>query len=468
MSDYSSNLLPKVVLAGRINVGKSTLLNRLIERKAALVSPTPATTRDRREHYCEWRGWPFVLVDTGGVEKPESRTAKRRNKISPETLPSADLTKLITKQTETAINEASLIILVTDANDGLLPQDQRWAEALRKSGRPTIVAVNKVDNIRKESAVAEFYRLGLGTPHPVSAANGRGTGDLLDLIVLALKKITPKSSPKKKAGPEPITMAIIGQPNSGKSTLLNAIIGEERMITSAVPNTTREPQDISFSFNGQDLVIIDTAGIRRRTRVSAEIEHQGVSASLKTISRADVVILLIDARRGPTTQDQRLARHVIDHGKGLILAINKWDLIKDKTAETMRLAERQLRQLLPGLDWVPIIFISAKMKKRIKETLGLALAAKTSAQLSLTEETLTIFLKTVVKKHRPTKRGGVRHPKVLSLKQVHADPPLFEIAVLGELHPSYLRFLENRLREHFGFTGVPITITLKTRRKRTK
>jgi GTP-binding protein len=305
-------------------------------------------------------------------------------------------------------------------------------------------------------------------PQPVSGANGRGSGDLLDKIVSILKKHRLVESKAKESSAPPITLAILGQPNSGKSTLLNAIIGEERVITSPTPHTTREPQDIPFVFKERELILIDTAGIRRKAHVTAGVEQQGVSASLKTVNRADVVILVIDALRGPTVQDQRLASYVIEHGKGLILAINKWDLVADKTAQTMQITTRQLRELLPGLNWVPIIFISAKNKQRVTEMLAMALGAKTSGQLTLSEEMLMDFLKIVVKKHRPTKAGGVRHPKILSLKQVHTDPPRFEVTALGELHPSYLKFLENRLREHFGFTGAPIAITLKTRRKRTK
>ena len=457
---------PKVVLVGRINVGKSTLFNRLIERRAALVSSIPGTTRDRKENVCEWRGLPFILVDTGGVEAPSHKPKKPKSPTKPPQ-EIADLSQLITAQTERAIKEASLVLLVTNAHDGALPQDKRWAEVLRGK-KTTIIVVNKVDNSARATAVSEFYKLGLGEPQPVSATNGRGTGDLLDLIVTILKKQDHTSKIKtSKDAERPITLAILGQPNSGKSTLLNALLQEERVIVSPIPHTTREPQDIPFTFDEQELLLIDTAGIRRKSHVDAGVERQGVSASLNTVGRADVVILVIDALRGPTIQDQKLARYIVDHGKGLILAINKWDLIADKTAQTMKIVTRHLRDLLPGLDWVPIIFISAKKNQRLKEMLELALGAKTSGQMSMSEEDLMNFLKIVVKKHRPTKAGGVRHPKILSLKQVHAEPPRFEVTALGELHPSYLKFLENRLREHFGFTGTPIAITLKTRRKRT-
>lgn len=456
--------LPKIALVGRINVGKSTLFNRLIEKRAALVSPIPGTTRDRKENICEWRGVSFILVDTGGVEKPVRSTKKTRITI-PSGQKDTDLGPLITAQTEQAINEAALILFVTDAHDGPLPQDQRWAEALRGK-KPTIVVVNKVDNTTRAGALPEFYKLGLGEPQPVSGANGRGSGDLLDRIVSALKKSRQTKLEEEKTAIPPITLAILGQPNSGKSTLLNAILGEERVITSPTPHTTREPQDIPFAFKEHELILIDTAGIRRKAHVTSGVEQQGVNASLKTVNRSDVVILVVDALREPTVQDQRLARYIVDHGKGLILAINKWDLVADKTSHTMQIATRQLRQLLPGLDWVPIIFISAKNKQRITEMLEMALSAKASGQLALSEEMLTDFLKIVVRKHRPTKAGGVRHPKILSLKQTRVDPPRFEVTALGELHPSYLKFLENRLREHFGFTGAPIAITLKTRRKR--
>lgn len=448
---------PTVALVGRVNVGKSSLFNRLTEARTALVSPIPATTRDRKMGLVNWRGVQFTLIDTGGVEAPS---------VTPQRHIEDDLIEKITAQTEHAINEAVITVLVVSAEDGILPQDRAWAKRLRARGKKnrTILVVNKVDNAQRATAVAEFERLGLGTPWAVSAANGRGTGDLLDAI---LESLTPgERPPMAEDTTRRLTIAILGQPNSGKSSLLNALLGEDRLITSPVAHTTREPQDIPCTLDGRELLLIDTAGIRRRAHVTAGVERAGVSGSLKTIDRSDVVLLLIDVARGPSRQDQRLAHQVIERGKGLVLIINKWDLVKDKTAASMTTAERNLRFQLPGLDWVPMIFTSATTKQRVREAVSAALGAVTATSTALTEEILTDFLRQVTHKTKPTRGKGVRHPKILSLKQVSTTPPRFELAVRGELHPSYLKYLENKLREHFGFGGAPISIDLKAKRKK--
>lgn len=451
----TSRIGPTVALVGRVNVGKSSLFNRLTEARTALVSPFPATTRDRKMGTVNWRGIQFTLVDTGGVETP-----MRKKK------PTDELTEKITVQTEKAVGQADITVLVVSAEDGILPQDRDWADHLRRWGKRkrTLLVVNKVDNAARATAVPEFNRLGLGTPFAVSATNGRGTGDLLDAMMLGFK---PSEQPPDAIKAERrLTVAILGQPNSGKSSLLNALLGEERVITSPIAHTTREPQDIPCTLDGKELLLIDTAGIRRRAHVTAGVERAGVSGSLKTIDRADVVLLLIDVVRGPSRQDQRLAQQVIERGKGLVLIINKWDLVKDKTTASLTAAERQLRFQLPGLDWVPMIFTSAITKQRVREAISAALSAVTAAGTELTEEVLMNFLKNVTHKTKPTRGKGVRHPKILSLKQVSATPPKFELAVRGELHPSYLKYLENRLREHFGFGGAPISIELKAKRKK--
>ena len=348
--------------------------------------------------------------------------------------------------------------------EGVLPQDRTWAKHLR--GKPhVLLVVNKVDNYRRAATVPDFFSLGLGAPFAVSAANGRGSGDLLDAIVDRLADLPPKKVTANQTM-EPLTLAILGQPNSGKSTLMNAILGEHRMITSAVPHTTREPIDVLFTYRGQPLLLIDTAGIRRKAHVTRGVEASGVKASLQTVDRADVILLVIDLMRGVSRQDQRLASYMAEHRKGLVIVANKWDLVADKKPETMQALEHGLRRALPGCNWAPIVFTSALTQHRVPQTIEAALGAHTSGALSLSEGTLQQFLKTVTKHHLPMKGGGVRHPKILSFKQVAANPPQFEIVVRGELHPAYVKFLEHRLRQHFGFTGAPITITLKTKRRR--
>lgn len=446
--------LPAVVLVGRVNVGKSSLFNRLTEGQRALVSKEPGTTRDRQEGVVEWGHGVFRLVDTGGVESFQKTS-------SPD-----DLAALIAEQTARAIEGASLTLLVVSAEDGVLPQDLAWAEQLRgKKG--VLLIVNKVDNTKRELNMAEFYALGLGDPIPVSAVSGRRSGDLLDEINANLKKVKVK---KQRAVKQPVrpalSLALIGQPNSGKSSLLNALLGEQRVIMSPQPRTTREPIDTYVQYGTTPMLIIDTAGIRRKAHVTRGIEAQGVAASLATIERADVVLFLLDIVRGPTLQDQRLAHLVIDAGKGVILVVNKWDLIAEKSPTTINETERSLRRALPGLEWAPMVFVSAKTGQRVTSALDAALAAQAARGLVLEEETLREFLKAVVKQHRPSRGGGVQHPHILSLKQVGTHPPHFEIVTRGELHPSYLKFLENRLRDTFGFVGTPIQISLRALKKK--
>lgn len=451
---------PKVALIGRVNVGKSTLFNRLSEQKIALVSPVPGTTRDRREAVVSWNRRRVILVDTGGVETPGHK--KRALPVGKN-----DLQPLITSQTERAVEDADLILLVTSAEDGVLPQDEAWANALRGK-YPVMLIVNKVDNTQRELAAGEFYRLGLGNPVSVSAISGRGSGDLLDLVVKALRKI-PRRSKKNAPDAEPknaINIAILGQPNSGKSSLLNAILGEERVVVSPIAHTTREPIDTIFQYNNHLLRLIDTAGIRRKSHVTQGVEAQGVEASLDQIERADAVVLVIDVERGPTLQDQRLARLISDRGRALVIVLNKWDLVPDKSAKTILQVERFIRSHLPGLNWAPIVFSSAKTGQRVPAILDTALAALAARDLTLEESVLGEFLKKVVQQHRPVKGSGVRHPTILSFKQVGNRPPRFEITTRGELHPSYLKFLENRLREEYGFVGTPMQMDLKAKRRK--
>jgi len=458
---FSTTKLPKVVLIGRINVGKSSLFNRLVGRHAALTSPIPGTTRDRREDTVEWQDKMFTLVDTGGVEEPTTKQNEDAQNFTP----------LITKQTKIAIDKADIIILVTSANDSIMPQDQSWAKKLRQLKTPKILVVNKVDTTKKESALANFYSLGLGQPYPVSAINGRLTGDFLDVVVDALKKLPIKKSAKniiEHDNERPLNIAVLGQPNSGKSSLLNAIVGEERTIISPVPHTTREPQDVNFYYQGNKICIIDTAGIGRKYKTITGIETHGINASLKTIDRANVVFMLIDVLRGPTFQDQRLATLITEKGKGLIIVANKWDLIKEKDSGSVNSMERTLRSNLPGLDWAPVIFISAKTKLRVKNLIELALNIERERGTRIDDPTLNDFLSTVIRQHRPARGGGVRHPSILSFKQVDVYPPHFELIVQGELHPSYLKFLENQLRTKFGFTGTSIRISMKLVRKKPK
>lgn len=444
-----SKSAPKnVVLVGRINVGKSSLFNRLTGRKHALVSAEPGTTRDRRIAYAEWNNTALHLIDTGGVEHSESK-----DNWQPQ----------ITKQTEQALKDADLVLLVVSAKDGVLPQDKAWAKKLRGK-YPTLLVVNKVDTAKLDMAVFDFHVLGLGEPIPVSATTGRQTGDLLDEIVKTLDKLPTRRRSRKAVDltdETALRLSILGQPNAGKSSLINALLGEERVIADQKAHTTRESHDIPFTYKKNNLLIVDTPGVRRSKQKRDSLESESVESSLQHAERADVVLLVIDAKRGPTVQDQRLASKIAEQGNALILVVNKWDLIEDKDAGTLKTYEKKFRDQLPGLDWAPMIFISATTKLRARETLDSALVAAKNRLIEIDEEKLKEFYQSATKKHRPSKGGGVKHPSVLSFVQIGTKPPSFEMTVHGELHPSYLRFLEKQLRESFKLTGTPVRI--KTR-----
>lgn len=444
----SKNAPKNVVLVGRINVGKSSLFNRLIGKKHALISAEPGTTRDRRIAQTEWNKTTLHLIDTGGVEHTETNDPWQPH---------------ISKQTEQALGEADLVLLIVSAKDGVLPQDKAWAKKLRGK-LPTLLVVNKVDTAKQDMNVFDFHVLGLGEPLPVSATTGRQSGDLLDAVVDKLKTL-PTKKRSRKAGDlndtQALRLAILGQPNAGKSSLINTLLGEDRVIANETAHTTREAHNIPFTYNKRNLLIVDTPGIRRSKQKRGQLEAESVEASLSHAKKAEIVLLIIDAERGPTVQDQRLASKVAEAGNGLVLVINKWDLIPDKDAGTMKLFEKKYRELLPGLDWAPMIFISATTKLRARHVLDAALEADKNRQLEISDETLEAFYKIATKKHRPSKGGGVKHPSVLGFTQTSTVPPSFVLTVQGELHPSYLRFLENQLRQNFTLKGTPIYI--KTR-----
>jgi GTP-binding protein len=448
-----SKSAPKnVVLVGRINVGKSSLFNRLTGRKHALVSAEPGTTRDRRIAETEWNNTTLHLIDTGGVEYSTT---------------SDQWQPKITKQTEQALKESDLVLLVVSAKDGVLPQDKAWAKKLRGK-YPTLLVVNKVDTAKLDMAVFDFHVLGLSEPLPVSATTGRQTGDLLDAITNKLAEL-PKRRRSRRAvslsNETALRLSILGQPNAGKSSLINALLGEERVIADQTAHTTREAHDIPFAYKNHDLLIVDTPGIRRSKQKRGSLEAESVEVSLQHAERADVVLLVVDAERGPTVQDQRLASKIAEQGNGLILVINKWDLIEDKDAGTIKSYEKKFRDLLPGLNWVPMIFISATTKLRARLVLDTAIEVAKNRLLEIPSDKLNDFYKTATRKHRPSKGGGVKHPTVLGFEQIGTKPPYFEMTVQGELHPSYLRFLENQLREHFSLSGTPVNIKTKEIKK---
>lgn len=448
----SNGVKPIIALIGRTNVGKSTLFNKILSEFKALVSPIAGTTRDRNYGVAVWQNTELLLVDTGGLD------IERRDEIEINVI----------KQAERAIAEAHLILLVTDLQTGLLPQERAIAKKLRLSKKPVILVGNKADNptIRARAFDSEWHRLELGPVYPVSAENGTGVGDLLDAIVNLLQiKHKEIESPFDLV---PTKVAFVGKPNVGKSSLVNKILGEERVIVSPIPHTTREPQDSLILKSGRPYILIDTAGIRKRARIEPGVEKAGVKKSLAMLKRADAVALILDAKEGIGNQERHLAGLIEEAKKPVIIVINKWDLVKDKTTKTMDAYRLKLKSDLPFLAWAPMIFCSAKTGERVDRVLDLALEAQAQSQRKIDEPLLEKFLKKTVKEHRPTKAKGVHHPYIYSIKQIDTEPPTFLLTIkeLAPIHTSYVRFMENRLREKFGFKGIPIKIISKSIKRR--
>ncbi len=444
--------LPTIALVGRVNVGKSTLFNKIMEENKAIVSSAPGTTRTRNIGIASWRGKQFTLVDTGGIT------------FSEEIL----LEKEIIEQTEAAIKESDLIIFVVDVQAGLLPQERELAKKLIKDKSKIILVANKADNerLRLDTHEADWRKLGLGVPFPVSAANGSNVGNLLDEIFKRLGKTAkrPKITKEKKA----IKVALIGKPNVGKSSLFNTLIGKDQVIVSDMPHTTREPHDTLVEVDGKSLIFVDTAGIRRKSKVSGELEKAGIGKSIDMIKKSDVVLFILDAHETITTQDQQLAGFLRENTKSTIIVINKWDLAEENTDEFKNETKAKIYADFPHLDFAPIIFVSAKSQYKVHQIFPLIFRAWEERHTIVPEDELKEFFKKVTKEHRPSRGKGTRHPEVFSFHQIHNNPPMFEMMIKFQtsIHFSYVRYIENKLRERFGFFASPIVIKLtKLRRK---
>ena len=437
-----SNLY-KVAIVGRVNVGKSTLFNKLISDKKAIISKKAGTTRDRNYALCSWRDLSFHLIDTGGLEERSEH----------------DVDKQISQQALQAIKEADLVLFVVDAKDGIMPDDQKLTKSFRKSKQAKILVANKVDNNKIRNSIADFYKLNLGDPIPVSATSGIGTGDLLDEVVIRLKKLKKKKAKAKKE--EGIRVAIVGKPNVGKSSIINSILGEKRLIVSQTPHTTRDSQDIELVFNKQKIILIDTAGMRRHSKRSKDsFEKQAVAQSIKSIQRADIVILVTDVTEKLSWQDKHLVDATQQAGTGLIFLANKWDLIEDKTTDTIKEFSNYYQKFFPFITWAPLLFTSAIEKLRLTKLLSLITDIYKEKNKTITDNALDKLLKNILRKHKPSRGAGTKHPYIYSLKQLRTNPPIFAIKInfKAVLHASYLRFIENNLRYKFGFEVVPIKI----------
>lgn len=464
---------PIVALVGRPNVGKSTLFNRIVGRRIAVVHKKPGTTRDRLHATAEWNGIPFTVVDTGGIEVlAESVTDGRRP--GPERVLAQDSAPYIPSmraQAELAIEEADAIILVTDVLSGLTAADEEVTEVLRQARCPVFLAVNKVDNLRLEQDALEFYALGLGELYPISAIHSIGVADLLDAVVEALPHPPPGLRPSPplggtEGGDESVKLAIVGRPNVGKSSLLNKLLGEERVIVSPIPGTTRDAVDTYLEWEGTPITLIDTAGIRRRGKIERGVEYYSVLRALRAIQRADVALLVIDGFEGVTAQDAHVAGAILDEWASVVVLINKWDLV-EKDTHTMVEYTRWVRETLRFLDYVPVLFISALTGQRVDKVLEMALAVQEARFMRIPTGPLNRVVQDALDRHAPPSKRGKRL-KIYFASQPSVDPPTFVFHVNDAklVHFSYERYLENRLREAYGFPGTPLKLLFRGRKRR--
>ena len=452
---------PVVALVGRPNVGKSTLFNRLVGERLAIVDDTPGTTRDRLLAESEWTGTEFHVIDTGGIDPTHGGK-------KPLSIGSADFIKQIKEQAMIAIEDADAVLFLTDGETGVTTSDREVADILRRSQKklpdgkfwpPVFLVVNKCESEARRQAIGEFYELGLGEPIAVSALHGTGTGDLLDILV---DSFPPQQD---EAEDESVKIALVGKPNAGKSSLLNTLVGKERAIVSPIAGTTRDAIDMKIQYEDIEVTLIDTAGIRRRGKIDPGVEKYSVLRSFKAIERADVALLLIDASTGLTSQDAHIAGFILEAWKSCVVLVNKWDTI-EKDSYTMDAYAKHIRQELNFMDYVPFLFISAKTGQRVDKVLPLALQVQEERLVRLTTSKINKIIHEAQDRHPSPSRGG-RQMKMYYGTQVRSDPPTFLIYVNDPklAHFSYRRYLENQLREEYGFLGTPIRIVLKARRE---
>jgi GTP-binding protein len=438
---------PTVAIVGRPNVGKSTLFNRLIGSRQAIVDPTPGVTRDRLYADAEWRGQTFTLVDTGGFEPLREEEIPRK----------------VREQAEQAIHEADLLVLVVDGQAGLMATDIDVAAILRRTHKPLLLVVNKLDRLEHESQVADFYALGIDPVLPVSADHGRGVGELLDAIVAQLPGVRTGVTTDTDLA---VRIAVIGRPNVGKSTLINALLGTPRLIVSPVPGTTRDAVDTWVTWNGRPFVLIDTAGVRRRTRIEARLEQHSVGRSLQSVRRCQTAVLVLDAQEGLTDQDARLARYIYRMGKASVIVVNKADLLQAAGArEPLRRREEELRQRLGTLGYSPILFVSALTGQRIERLLPTVEAVMQSYRRRLLTSAVNDCLHEAWSRRPPHDRRG-RELKLFYATQVGIEPPTIVCFVnhAESLSPAFLRYLERQLRNTFDFEGTPLKLVMQSRR----
>jgi GTP-binding protein len=440
-----------VALVGRPNVGKSTLFNRIIGQRLAVVSEIPGTTRDRLYREAEWSGTTFLLVDTGGIEITDGHHTEPLSEDSELFLP------MIRQQASIAIQDADIIVQVVDGQAGITAADKEVADILRRSRKPIIVAANKLESRKIWDQAYEFYELGLGAVYAISALHGMGTGDLLDAIVEVIPKVDYEQED------DSIKVAILGRPNVGKSTLLNQLLGEERAIVSPIPGTTRDAIDTKLMVLDHVFTLIDTAGIRRRGKIDPGVEKYSVLRAVKALQRADVALLLIDASEGITSQDAHIAGMLAEEMASVIVLVNKWDAV-EKDAYTINSYTEEIQSALNFLPYVPLIFISAKTGQRVDKILSTVIEVNEARYHRISTGQMNRLMRDAIGRHPPPQQGGIR-VKFLYSTQAGVDPPTFIFFVNKPewIHFTYRRFLENRIRELYPFPGTPIRLIFRAR-----
>lgn len=436
---------PLVAIVGRANVGKSTLFNRLTNTRAAIIEDEPGVTRDRLYREAEWNGKQFRLVDTGGIDIDSTDVILRNVRM----------------QAELAIEEADLILFLVDATTGITQEDEAVAQILRHAQKEVILVVNKVHQFDDLTDIYEFYSLGLETLIPIAANEGKNTGDLLDLVVQRLDDLPDAENLQD----DRVRIAVVGRPNVGKSSLCNALLGEERSIVSNVPGTTRDAIDSTFRFHGDEYVIVDTAGMRKRKKIEDATEKYSVVRSLRAVDRADVVLMVIDATTGLIEQDKKIVGYAHEQGKGIILVVNKWDIV-DKTDKTMHEMEERIKAELLFLSYAPLVFVSALTTQRISTIMPMVRAVAENRLMRVSTSLLNEIIRDAVHKNPPPTDKGKRL-RIFYITQVGVAPPTFVLFVNDKdiMHFSYLRYLENRIREHFVFEGTSLNLVMRNRKE---
>ncbi|KPL59766.1 ribosome biogenesis GTPase Der [Rossellomorea vietnamensis] len=433
---------PVVAIVGRPNVGKSTIFNRIVGERISIVEDVPGVTRDRIYSSAEWLTHEFNIIDTGGIE-----------------LGNEPFLDQIRQQAEIAIDEADVIVFLTNGREGVTAADEIVAKILYRSKKPVVLGINKIDNPEMREMIYDFYSLGFGEPYPISGSHGLGLGDLLDEVVKNFKQ-----EEEEDYAEDVIKFSLIGRPNVGKSSLVNALLGEDRVIVSNVAGTTRDAIDSSYTYDGQDYVIIDTAGMRKKGKVYETTEKYSVLRALRAIERSDVVLSVIDGEEGIIEQDKKIAGYAHDAGRAVVIVVNKWDAV-DKDEKTMNKWEKNIREHFQFLDYAPIVFLSAKTKKRIHTLLPIINTASENHAMRVQSSVLNeVVMDAVAMNPTPTDNG--KRLRIYYATQVAVKPPTFVVFVNDPelMHFSYERFLENRIRDAFGFEGTPIRIIARARK----